>query len=764
MKILKKRLVPLLMLILPMTGMSQSSLISFEKGGSGQRCWAALTFDRMAVWNGVSRQGSGQLSLYFMGDPGEYINQSMEWAVRGNPRLSIRLISADPPVFSVDISHQSAFPMSIIKSNRHVVISFNEDEFLRHIGNVAVSDISPTPGALVNIQSAMRGRQMITSMEFEGTHEWIGYVQPAGNAAALYFRGADLATPRHEYLFEENELNKISLFTESGDPPGVKSVLFFNPDAAFSIVKRPKRVILQTTSAPAELSEKPDEFETFEVRTRAESTTLDELFADEPVSVKPTPVQPAPVPSAITPDSRPAEEENEWDRFFEERSRMLEAVSPPPKSHVAAVPLPPVTMKPEAAKIEESAIPWNRRVSFEFINAPIQAALSTIARIHNLNIVVADGVEGSVNMDLNNVTLRQALNMIIHTSKCEYTVEEDIIIVRPVREALSGGRITEVFRLRYAQAENIANVIRSMVSNDTLVQIFYPEFFDFASSGANRRQAAGRTVQGVRRSSTLVVTERAEKLREIRNVIAQLDVPPVQILIQSKLLELSPTESNKLGVNWDKTLTMAIGADSETSDFSAWNESPGTLGDMTLGKLTASRFQAVLDFLDERTESQLKSNPSLLAMNNEESSISVGTTVPVPRIQQGQMGGRDMVTFEYKEINIQLNVMPHVTDDDYVTMFVNPVIEEISGWVEFGDNRAPITDKRAVNSFITVKNGETLVIGGLIKTQQARTEKRVWLLGSIPLIGNLFRHTVVEDKQTDLMIFITPTIVRPANI
>jgi general secretion pathway protein D len=182
-------------------------------------------------------------------------------------------------------------------------------------------------------------------------------------------------------------------------------------------------------------------------------------------------------------------------------------------------------------------------------------------------------------------------------------------------------------------------------------------------------------------------------------------------------------------------------------------------GKFQMGHLSASEYKAVLDFISEKTDSKLISNPRLLAMDNEESSISVGTTVPVPRIQRGLGGQGDMVTFEYKEVNIQLNVTPHVTGNNHITMYVNPIIEEITGWVEYLQHRAPITDKRTVNSIVTVMNGETVVIGGLIKNQRIKTTSRVWLLGSLPLLGKLFQHEKFEDKQTDLMIFITPRIV-----
>ena len=160
------------------------------------------------------------------------------------------------------------------------------------------------------------------------------------------------------------------------------------------------------------------------------------------------------------------------------------------------------------------------------------------------------------------------------------------------------------------------------------------------------------------------------------------------------------------------------------------------------------------------TDSKLISNPRLLALDNEESSISVGTTVPVPRITRGLGGTGDMVTFEYKEVNIQLNVTPHAGEENKVTMYVNPVIEEISGWVEYQEHRAPVTDKRAVNSIVTVKNGETVVIGGLIKTQRTETIKKVWLLGSLPLFGKFFSLLLVH---TGNLWFGRPTKTMPGD-
>ncbi|TDI87008.1 MAG: type II and III secretion system protein, partial [Caldithrix sp.] len=177
------------------------------------------------------------------------------------------------------------------------------------------------------------------------------------------------------------------------------------------------------------------------------------------------------------------------------------------------------------------------------------------------------------------------------------------------------------------------------------------------------------------------------------------------------------------------------------------------------GTLTFDEYSAVIDFLNSNTNTKLISNPRILATDNQEAYISVGTTFPIPKITRGVGGQGDVVTFEYRDVNIALRVTAHVSDNETITLFVNPEVEEVIGQVRAGGNSAPITSKRSVETVVTLKNNETMVIGGLIRENTIETVSKVWLLGDIPLIGNLFRHKTKTKKQTDLLIFITPRLV-----
>jgi general secretion pathway protein D len=260
----------------------------------------------------------------------------------------------------------------------------------------------------------------------------------------------------------------------------------------------------------------------------------------------------------------------------------------------------------------------------------------------------------------------------------------------------------------------------------------------------------------------MVVTDRPEKIQEIDQVVRELDKPPVQISIESRMVEMNPSAVNQLGINWENSFDLAYQAlpggnkvlniSQDLNGFQIGRE-------WQTGHLTKNQYSTLLDFLKTKTDAKLILNPRIQAMDNEESIISIGKTVPIAQIQRGSGGQGDMVTFTYREVSIRLNVTPHVLGNGEVTMYINPVIEEITDWITMLGSQAPVTDKRSVNSIVTVKSSETIVIGGLLKNQVSKTTKKVWLLGNLPLLGRFFQYEVEKENQTDLMIFITPTIL-----
>ncbi len=769
---------------------AESNLLSVKKGGEGDKSWAVLGFDSRVDWMGISQSEGNRLTLYFSGSAGEFENASIAMMTGSTNTVTFRTVRWNSNLFKADIICEDNAPLAVFKRGQNMIIAINDTRLMEGNMTSFASDVVAPAGDLIDVSPTIQGDQCMTSFQFDDHFEWTGYLRPSRDIAALVFKGSKLGVDTG-YSFDDSALEKVRFVSENGNINTLRAVLFFSEPSAFSIVRKPQSLIIQTAftrqterfmpqeaAAPVltvnneinDIPEQAPEKSLSDIVDEIES----ELLEDETVSID---TQPA--TSYTNNNITDYQESGNTQPIANETPPILQSVVEQASNSLARFEederIPDLGMQQPAVQPQQSRsvfedrtsdqIPWDEVVSFEFVSQPIKSALRLLAGANDLNMVITEGVEGLVTMDLRGVTLRQALNNIVHTHDCEYIVANGIITVKSVKTVYTGGSITKVYRLKYANANNVAEVIRQVVSGDSLVKVFYPEFLSFVDAGKNRKESNKVAVQGIRRSSTIVVTDRPEKIAQVDDVIAELDRAPIQIMIESKLIELSPVNKNELGINWDKTINTVLWGQSilsggDVNNYSVINPDPGNGGDWQMASLSAGKYQAVLDFLKEKTDTKLKSNPRLLARDNEESSISVGTTVPVPRIQRGLGGQGDMVTFEYKEVNIQLNVTPHVSGSDEITMYVNPVIEEITGWVEYLEHRAPITDKRTVNSIVSVRNGETVVIGGLIKSQRVRTNQKVWLLGSLPLIGKLFQHEKFEDKQTDLMIFITPRIIQ----
>lgn len=423
---------------------------------------------------------------------------------------------------------------------------------------------------------------------------------------------------------------------------------------------------------------------------------------------------------------------------------------------------------------KKSPMQSSYRVNMDYREAEIPNVLRLIAQQNHVNIVAGSEVEGTITISLRNVTLKEALDNILIANGFDYIVDENVILVKKRDTFIPTKSITKVYRLKYIDAQNLKSVIKDMVSEKAKIEVLAEDFYTYDKPDEKAEkspipglspQSKGKDSKEKRRSSVLVVTETPEHIRKIDEVVEQLDVATPQILIESKLVELSPLDRSNIGIDWDKAITATLLNQDvlplgDLQDYSVIKNDLNSPAPWVLGHLTASQFSSVLNYLRENTESKLISNPKILAMDNQTSKISVGTTYPIPQINRGVGGQGDVVTFLYKDVDIELNVTPHVINGEEILMYVNPLIEEITGQVKIDINSAPITSKRAVNTVVSVSDGETVVIGGMIKEDLKKTTSKVWLLGDIPILGGLFRSTSFEKRQSDLLIFITPHILR----
>ncbi|MCK4302032.1 MAG: type II and III secretion system protein, partial [candidate division Zixibacteria bacterium] len=245
-----------------------------------------------------------------------------------------------------------------------------------------------------------------------------------------------------------------------------------------------------------------------------------------------------------------------------------------------------------------------------------------------------------------------------------------------------------------------------------------------------------------------------------------------------KIIETTLDSKSKLGLTWPTAIAADLGAgtqtisestesDTETESYQATLENaaasynPST-GRWTWGTLTIGQVTAVLNLLDQRGNSRLVSDPHITTLENHEAEIRVQTIIPIATLSRFTEGVtiQDIVTFQDEEIGIYLRVTPRIDDAGRITLDVYSEVEDIIGFAGPPDNQKPITASRSVRTRVTVKNGETVALGGLLKETEIVREQKVPLLGRIPLLGRLlFTNRSKEKVNTDLLILITPRIV-----
>ncbi len=390
----------------------------------------------------------------------------------------------------------------------------------------------------------------------------------------------------------------------------------------------------------------------------------------------------------------------------------------------------------------------NNRVLLTLERTDIEAVLRLLARQNGFNIAIAGEVTGEASMILNDVPLHEALDAILLANNLSWYMKENLMVVKPAAYLASDERITALVHLRHVSCEEAKLATGQLLSAGGKIEVL----IETAASAANRTTP-----------SVLVVSDRGDIVDRVKAVIAELDRPQPLLNISVKLVETNLSKDNKVGFNWPESYPMVFGGvpseDGATAPPMASHPLDG--GRWTWGTFTASSVTAALDLMLSSGHSRLLSDPNLTTVSNHEAEMAVTTTIPIQTLNRFTEGAaiQDIVSFQDLDVGITLKVTGHVSDAGYISLDVNPIIEEITGYTGPVDNLRPITSKRSVNTSVRVKNGETLVIGGLIKESKFQTVKRFPLLGSIPIIGALFRHTTTTNENTDLSILITPTIV-----
>lgn len=409
---------------------------------------------------------------------------------------------------------------------------------------------------------------------------------------------------------------------------------------------------------------------------------------------------------------------------------------------------------PEPA--EKATTPGN--VTIDFKDADILNVLRILSIKSGVNIVAGKDVEGTVTIRLVDVPWEKALDVVLKTYGFAYEREENIIRVATVENLGQEPLKTDVFRIKYAKAEEIAESIKEMIT-------------------------ARGSIRADKRSNTLIVTDIPTNIYKIEQVLARLDEPTPQVYIEARVIETTLDDDEKLGIDWDVKVTADGSTIPTTVPFNK-NMLPSHMpylegkiadsfiafanGDYTFGTLNFNEFQAVLWMLNERTDTKIVSNPRMVTLNNQEATIHIGDTLYTPEWSESATTGTPVfsgITKTDLATGVKLKVTPHVNSKEEIVVDLEPEVST------FPDSATTLltTDSGTVNAWkvsirtaktqVMVKDGETIAIGGLLKETTVKTRRKVPFLGDIPLLGYLFRYSEDTIDTRDLLIFVTVKLI-----
>jgi type IV pilus assembly protein PilQ len=442
----------------------------------------------------------------------------------------------------------------------------------------------------------------------------------------------------------------------------------------------------------------------------------------------------------------------------------------------------PLTKQEEDALKKEKFGYTGERLSLNFQDIEVRAVLQLIADFTGFNLVTSDTVGGNVTLRLKNVPWDQAMDLILKTKGLGMRKNGNVVMVAPQEEIAAREKLeleaqkqlqelaplrTEFVQVNYAKAQEIAVLLKAK---------------------ENKLLSDRGNVTVDQRTNTLLVQDTGDNLTEIRKVVEALDIPVRQVLIESRIVVANEDFSKDIGVrfgysqiNNPKNLDLNEGGGRQSDLISVIGgsiegdvdygggtgfvtpqgeenyivnlpvTSPAAAFRWSIGKIGSYLLQLELSALQVEGRGEVIASPQVITANQKEATIESGTEIPY---QEATSSGATNVSF--KKAVLSLKVTPHITPDDRVIMDLT-VNRDSVGQIFAG---VPSIDTNEVNTQVLVENGETVVLGGIFESENRTDKDLVPFFGDIPYLGNLFKRTGQSSSKQELLIFVTPKILK----
>lgn len=410
-------------------------------------------------------------------------------------------------------------------------------------------------------------------------------------------------------------------------------------------------------------------------------------------------------------------------KIIERRKEYLAATSK--KTYVKETIPPPPIKEEKKVREEKSGL-----ITIDLRDVEISHAMRMISKETGKNIVVSKDVDGRITISFSNVAFEEAFEAILEASNCIAVREGDIIKVLPSGEPpkiihLPNGYINKTFTINYVSTDDL---------KETLIK-FVPEITKVI------------TTKG---SKYIVVEGPPESVRKVEKLIKSIDTPPKQVMVEAKIIEVTHSDTGDLGMNLKWTNPNNPTEVLQTKGLAAPPTATGATG--LYYSITNQNIEALVETLQTRTGYNLLSSPKVMTINEQEAEIITGSRLGYKVKTYTETGMIESV--EFLDVGTKLVITPSIKSDGYMMMDIHPEISEGSIINELPQKRSTETTTKLI-----VKDGQTIIIGGLMKEYSQKVNKGIPFLMDIPLIGIPFRRVEIENEKKEIIILMSPHII-----
>lgn len=402
----------------------------------------------------------------------------------------------------------------------------------------------------------------------------------------------------------------------------------------------------------------------------------------------------------------------------------------------------------------------------EAVDVDIRNLLTSIALANNLNIVISDEVQGNVSVKLSNINAQDMIKIIVENNNYTYQFKDNVIYIS------KGDKDINLYtvQINYLELDKIAQTINLMLTGNLTDKI----------DDKDKKTAINNKVMIDESENTISFYGTLKQYEQIKNFLQEQDKPQKQVSLEAKVTAIQKDAAKDLGVSWEwsklpqspeheitydtvkHTVINEDGSKEEITDYlpvdevtRKWNDDENIPGVIRFGKGVDGYpyefyYAAKIDALISDGKANILARPNITTIQGKEAVINIGSEVPVPTVST--TNSTTTTSIKYREAGIILKCTPRVNEDGIITVKVHT---EVSSPMYVEDMKAYRFQKRSADTIVRLKDGQTMVIGGLIGSDEAKQMSKIPFLGDIPILGNLFKHIQKSKSDTEVMIFLT---------